>query len=44
MEGRSAWQSGAYLMLREFCVTAPLVFPATALFRAVARKVHRLYD
>ena len=31
-------------MLREFCVTAPLVFPATALFRAVARKVHRLYD
>ena len=31
-------------MLREFCVTAPLVLPVTLLFRGVARRVRRLYD
>jgi len=42
VEGRSAWQAGGWLMLREFCVTAPLTIPMTMLFRAVARFVHRL--
>ena len=44
MSGQGAWQTGGYLMLREFCVTAPLVLPVTLLFRGVARRVRRLYD
>jgi hypothetical protein len=27
-------------MLREFCVTSPLVIPVTFLFRAVYRRTH----
>lgn len=42
--GQGAWQAGGWLMVREFCVTAPLVIPVTALFRAVAHKVHGFYD
>ena len=42
--GQSAWQAGGWLMVREFCVTAPLVIPVTILFRAVARKVRRSYS
>lgn len=38
--GKSAWEAGAYLALREFCVTAPLVVPVTILFRAVYRRTH----
>ena len=44
MSGQGAWRTGGYLMLREFCVTAPLVLPVTLLFRGVARRVRRLYD
>lgn len=44
MDGQSPWLTGGNLMVREFCVTAPLVLPATFLFRAVARKVHRMSD
>ena len=39
--GRSVWSTGLFLMLREFCVTAPLTVPATALYRAVHRRAHR---
>ena len=31
-------------MAREFCVTAPLVLPVTALFAAVARRARRVRD
>ena len=40
MRGSAAWQAGALLTLREFCVTAPLVIPLTLLYRAVFRKTH----
>ena len=43
LSGRPAWGAGAYLMVREFTVTAPFCFPVTLLFRAVSRKVH-MYD
>lgn len=43
VSGQSAWRSGAFLMLRELCVTLPLLFPVTVLYRAVHRKVH-MYD
>ncbi len=36
-----AWRAAAYLAVREFCVTAPLSVPVTALYRAVFRKTHR---
>lgn len=42
--GRPAWQTGGFLMVREFCVTAPLTIPMTLLFQAVARRAHRLYE
>ncbi len=35
MLGKAAWQAGALLTLREFCVTYPLVFPLTLLYRSV---------
>jgi hypothetical protein len=35
MHGKAAWEAGAFLALRELCVTAPLVLPMTALFRAM---------
>ena len=38
MNGKAAWEAGAYIALREFCVTAPLVIPVTLLFRAVFRR------
>lgn len=41
--GRSAWHAGLFLMLRETCVTLPLLFPVTVLYRAVYRKTH-MYD
>ena len=42
--GQPVWQAGAWLMVREFCVTAPLILPVTALFRAVAQWIRRSYD
>ena len=44
INGRAAWQTGGFLMLREFCVTAPLILPMTLLFRTVARKARRLSE
>lgn len=41
LKGSGAWGAAASLMLREFCVTAPLTVPATALYRAVYRRAHR---
>lgn len=41
--GTPAWKVGAWVMVREFCVTAVLVIPLTLLFRAVFRRTH-LYD
>ena len=38
--GKAAWGTAAFLALREFCVTAPLIIPVTLLFRAVFRKTH----
>ena len=38
MNGKAAWQAGASVALREFCVTAPLTLPLTVLYRAVWRK------
>ncbi len=43
MQGKTAWAAGASVLVREFCVTAPLCVPVTFLFRAVYRKTH-LYD
>lgn len=42
-EGHLVWSTGIFLMLREFCVTAPLSIPVTALYRVVYRKTH-MYD
>lgn len=38
--GSGAWGAGAWLFLRETCVSLPLVFPAAALFAAVFRRTH----
>ncbi len=40
INGKAAWSAGAYVTLRELCVTAPLVIPVTLLYRAVFRKTH----
>ena len=40
MAGNAAWRAGSFIMLREFCVTSPLVIPVTFLFRAVYRRTH----
>ena len=41
LRGQGTWSAAAFLMLREFCVTAPLVLPVTWLYRAVFRRTHR---
>ena len=41
LNGQGAWSAAAFLMLREFCVTAPLTIPVTLLYRAVHRRAHR---
>ena len=41
LHGQSAWQAGAYLTLREFCVTAPPALLLSPLFRAVYQRTHR---
>lgn len=38
--GKAAWDSGAFLALREFSVTLPWAIPLTALFGAVFRRTH----
>ena len=38
--GKAAWEAGASVALREFCVTAPWIIPVTLLFRAVFRRTH----
>ena len=38
MRGSAAWRAGALLMVREFCVAAPIVIPLTLLYRAVFRR------
>lgn len=40
MMGKAAWEAGAMVALREFCVTAPFVIPLTLLYRSVFRKTH----
>ena len=40
INGRGAWSTGLSTMTRELVVSLPLVFPATALYRAVHRKIH----
>ncbi len=39
MLGKAAWEAGAMVALREFCVTAPLIIPMTLLYRSVFRRV-----
>ena len=41
MQGKAAWGAGAFVALREFCVTAPLAIPVTLLYAAVHRRTHR---
>lgn len=38
--GKLCWSTGAYLALRELCVTLPLCIPMTLLFRAVHHRTH----
>ena len=40
--GKAAWEAGGWVMVREFCVTAPFVIPVTLLYRGVYR--HTRYD
>ena len=41
--GVSPWGAGLSILMREFVVTAPLLIPVTALYRAVYKKTH-VYD
>ena len=41
MLGKAAWESGASVALREFCVAAPLIIPLTLLYRSVFLRTHR---
>lgn len=43
MQGHAAWEAGALLSIREFCVAAPFIIPLTLLYRSVFRKT-RLDD
>ena len=38
--GQAAWAAGAWLFLRETCVSLPLCIPVAALFAAVFRRTH----
>lgn len=38
--GKAAWEAGAFVALREFCVTLPWSIPVTLLFRGVFRRTH----
>ena len=37
------WNSGLFILLREFLITLPFLIPVTLLYRAVFRKTH-MYD
>ena len=39
----TVWTSGLFILLREFLITLPFLFPVTLLYRAVFRKTH-MYD
>ena len=41
--GASPWGTGLSILVREFLVTAPLLIPVTALYRAVYKRTH-IYD
>ena len=41
--GNAAWGAGLSVLVREFLITAPLLIPVTALYRAVYKKTH-VYD
>lgn len=41
--GVSPWGTGLSILVREFLVTAPLLIPVTALYRAVYKRTH-IYD
>lgn len=41
MTGKAAWEAGAQVAVREFCVTVPLIFLLTPLYRVVFRRTHR---
>ena len=41
MTGKSAWETGSIVALREFCVAAPFVIPLTLLYHAVFLKTHK---
>lgn len=43
MRGAAAWEAGALVTLREFCVALPFAVPLTLLYRAVFRRT-RLDD
>ncbi len=38
--GKAAWGAGAWVLCREFLLTAPLIIPMTLLFRGVYRRTH----
>lgn len=38
MRGHAAWEAGALVMVREFCVTVPFIIPLTLLYRSVYRR------
>ena len=40
LRGQAAWAAGAWVFLREVCVSIPLVIPAVLLFSAVFRRTH----
>lgn len=40
MRGKAAWQTGAVVTVREFCVAVFFVIPITLLYRSVFRKTH----
>ena len=40
MRGAAAWEAGAMVALREFCVSLPLILFLTPLYRSVFRRTH----
>ena len=40
LRGQAAWAAGAWVFLRELCVSLPLLIPVVLLFSAVFRRTH----
>lgn len=40
MTGKAAWEAGAIVAVREFCVALPFAIPLTFLYRSVFRRTH----